>query len=103
MNNSEKNEKQLWNNDHPVENGDCGCTHCDCTTVSQDNACGCTDSARDRVRLTDAEIAEDVLISLNALCGAYADGIACGGNWEDALASCERVRKSICEYAKTNL
>ena len=95
----EKNSQQLWNNDHPT---DCGCSPCGCE-VSSDNACGCNTVARDRVRLTDAEIAEDVLISLNALCGAYADRIACGGNLEEALASCERVRKSICAYAKTNL
>ena len=95
---NEKNVQQLWNNDHPTD----GCA-CGCDTVSQDNACGCTDTARDRVRLTDAEIAEDVLLSLGMLCGAYADGIACGGNWEDALTACEHVRKSLCEYAKTNL
>ena len=102
MNDWEKNEQQLWNNDHPVET-DCGCTHCGCESVSQDNACGCTDTARNRVRLTDAEIAEDILLSLNVLCGAYADRIACGETWEEALAAVERVRKSLCEYAKNHL
>lgn len=64
------------------------------------NACGCSSKARKSVRLTDAEIAEDVIASMGALCGAYADCIDDGCNCEDALCSCERVRKSLCEYAE---
>ncbi len=66
---------------------------------SEDNACGCCAEARDSVRLTDAEIAEDVIASMSSLCGDYAECIDEGCDCEDALCSCERIRKSLCDYA----
>lgn len=97
-----KNEKQLWNTDEPVS-GDCGCTSCGCGTTTEDNACGCTSEARDRVRLTDAEIAKDIIGDLDWLCRTYDCLVKDGCKCQDALDSCERVRTAICKYAKENL
>lgn len=96
-----KDKKQLWNNQEVKKDDACECAPCGCDEVSGDNVCGCSHEARDSVRLTDAEIAEDVIASLNSLCGDYADCIASGCDCEDALCSCERVRKSLCDYVKT--
>ncbi len=83
----------------------CGCESvknetCGCDSVSSDNACGCNDSARERVRMCDAEIAEDVLASLNCLCGAYAECLLSGCDCDDKLADCEEIRHKLCNYAK---
>lgn len=65
-----------------------------------DCACGCTQSARDSVKLTDAEIAEDVLNELNDICGEYSALLASGCNCEEKLRSCEKTRNALCEYVK---
>lgn len=66
--------------------------------VSHDCACGCSHDARDSVRLTDAEIAEDVLNDLRdlqkdyeCLCG---EGCDCG----EKLCSCRKSQECLCSF-----
>ncbi|MCI8458972.1 MAG: hypothetical protein HFE46_04840 [Clostridia bacterium] len=72
----------------------------DKTKTSCDCACGCKDQARDSVRLTDAEIAEDVLCDLEQLCHAYDCLCREGCDCEQKLCSCEKTKARLCEYTQ---
>lgn len=80
---------------------DCGCiSHKICETA--DCECGCSQEARDSVKLTDAEIAEDILCELTEICNEYKclckDGCECS----EKLESCKKSREKLCEFIQNN-
>lgn len=88
--------KKWW---HKITGGnDCECDEC----VTSDCNCGCGEHARDSVRLTDAEIAEDVLGDINLLCDAYTCMCDEGENCTDKLCSCVKCRDTLTEYVQKN-
>lgn len=85
----------------------CGCTPnehvCDCTTdeTVSNCECGCTEDARESVKLTDAEIAKDILWEVNEICGEYASLLAEGYDCTEKLRSCEKLRSELTEYVNS--
>ena len=71
-----------------------------CKTGS-DCACGCSHEARESVRLTDLEIAEDILGELETLEKNYEclckEGCDCG----DKLRSCCESKQCLCDFVKS--
>ena len=95
------NWKELWKKHEKQKNGECGCDPC-VDSVSGDCKCGCTDKARESVRLTDAEIAHDVVSELTDLCNCYSCLCSEGCDCSDKLHECELDRERIREYLSNN-
>ena len=70
-----------------------------CKTGS-DCECGCTREARESVRLTDAEIAEDILGELNELEKEYSCLCGEGCDCSEKLESCRKSKECLCEFVK---
>ncbi len=68
--------------------------------TSRDCACGCTKEARNSVRLTDAEIAADILSDLDCLVSEYKCLCESGCDCGEKLRSCENSRNCICEFVE---
>ena len=68
--------------------------------VGCDCACGCKDEARDCVRLTDAEIAEDVICELDGIIREYSCLCEKGCDCAEKLKSCRETRECLCNYLK---
>ena len=66
--------------------------------TSSDCACGCTKEARNSVRLTDTEIAADILSDLESLTHEYKCLCESGCDCGEKLRSCETSRNCICEF-----
>lgn len=92
--------KSWWKKNDKQKNG-CGCTS-DCKPDTGDCKCGCTDSARDSVRLTDVEMAHDIIGELTYICDNYACLCKEGCDCEDKLQSCMQSREKLCEFVEKN-
>ena len=92
------NWKEIWKKQEKIKNGEC-----DCNTVSGDCKCGCSDKARESVRLTDAEIAHDIVSELTDLCSSYSCLCDEGCDCRDKLRDCEEDRKRLYEYLNNNI
>lgn len=68
--------------------------------TGSDRACGCSHEARESVRLTDAEIAQDIIGELEELCNDYKclchDGCDCA----EKLRSCEHSKNCLCDFVQ---
>lgn len=71
-----------------------------CDKTGSDCECGCTKEARDSVRLTDAEIAEDVLADLQDIADGYAYLCKEGCDCEDKFSSCQKSCQCLCDYIR---
>lgn len=60
--------------------------------------CGCSDEARDSVRLTDAEIAQDIMGDITQLCDWYADLAESGCDCAEKLNSCVESKNELTEF-----
>ena len=82
------------------EKNRCGCNSTCKDEETSDCACGCTPEARDSVRLTDAEIANDVIYELDEICKEYACLCKEGCDCTEKLQSCEECKDALCDYMK---
>ncbi len=90
--------KNWWKNiTKGKSESNCGCNDKG-SCVSSDCNCGCTETARDSVRLTDAEIAEDIVNGLEELCGEYECLCREGCDCEEKLCSCRQAKECLCEF-----
>lgn len=72
----------------------------DKSKTGSDCACGCKNEARESVRLTDAEIAEDVLCELEQICRAYDCLCNDGCDCEQKLCSCRKTQADLQSFLK---
>ena len=93
--------KEKWKKQERIKNGECGCNP-RTDTVSGDCKCGCTTSARESVRLTDAEIAHDIVSELTDLVSAYSCLCDEGCDCVSKLRECEQDRECLREYLENN-
>lgn len=68
--------------------------------TGSDCECGCTEKARDSVRLTDLEIAEDIIGELSELEKEYECLCNEGCDCEKKLESCCESKKRLGEFVK---
>ncbi len=66
--------------------------------TGSDCECGCLDNARESVRLTDAEIAEDIIRDLDSVMRDYSCLCDDGCDCEEKLCSCEKTKQCLCDY-----